>query len=89
MSEQSEERVADRRCEEPQGFGEGAWWGPAGLVGGALCTAVGAGAVVWFVLCGSDPDDDWAGYYLAAKILAVGLVVSGALLLDRFRARKR
>ncbi|MGW0710671.1 hypothetical protein ACWD4G_32735 [Streptomyces sp. NPDC002643] len=89
MSEQSEERAANERVEEPPGFDGGAWWGPTGLVGGALFTAIGAGAAVWLVLRGTDPDGAWAGYYVAAKILAVGLVVSGTLLVTRIRSRKR
>ncbi|WP_240528726.1 hypothetical protein [Streptomyces humi] len=45
----------------------------------------GAALLLWLVLRGGTADHDWARYYGAGKILAIGCVLVGTTLLTRRR----
>ncbi|MEU1669761.1 hypothetical protein ABZ547_40490 [Streptomyces sparsogenes] len=64
------------------------WWWGLGPVGGALLVVAGvlAGAWVFLELPGA-PGESATGYYGAARVVAIGLVVGGGALLGRGRAR--
>ncbi|MFD8911113.1 hypothetical protein [Streptomyces sp. NPDC059575] len=82
--------TADER-EKPYAEGEledSSWsWAGLGPVGGTLLTLSGAGLLLWGFLgrSGSSP----SLIYQAAKVVAVGLVITGTTLLARRRDPSR
>lgn len=65
----------------------GAWWAGMGPVGGFLLILAGVGLLLWALL-GRSTSSPWL-VYQAAKIAAVGLVVTGTTLLARRRTSPR
>ncbi|MBT2413330.1 hypothetical protein J7I94_22660 [Streptomyces sp. ISL-12] len=61
------------------------WWAGLRPVGGAAVLAVGAALLLWLVLSGKSFDEDWASYYGAGRVAAIGCVVAGVSLLTRRR----
>lgn len=77
--EQTDERVP---APEP-------WWAGLGTWGAVALMAFGGLAAVWvFFRLPGTPDNLATGYYQAAKIAAIGLVIAGTALLGRDRARE-
>ncbi|MGW5210338.1 hypothetical protein ACWEQO_03740 [Streptomyces sp. NPDC004051] len=71
-----------------QGNGLGAWWAGIGTWGAAALIAVGGLAAVWvFFRLPGTPEEPTPGYYQAARIGTIGLVIAGSALLGRRRAR--
>ncbi|WP_432091315.1 hypothetical protein [Streptomyces sp. NRRL F-5630] len=50
-----------------------------------VLVVIGAGLFVWLVLRGDSADEDWARYYGAGKVLAIGCVIAGTALVARRR----
>ncbi|MFE9727491.1 hypothetical protein ACFYQ5_28900 [Streptomyces sp. NPDC005794] len=63
------------------------WWADLGTWGAVALIALGGLAAAWafFRLPGA-PEEPVAGYYQAAKVVAIGLVIVGTSLLSRRRA---
>jgi hypothetical protein len=66
----------------------GPWWWGLGPLGGAVVAVIGVGVAVWhfFRLPGAS-DNVPNGYWQAARIIVIGLAVTGTTLLARRRAR--
>lgn len=69
-------------------YDAGPWWAGLGTWGAVGLIAFGVAAAAWlfFRLPGA-PETSATGYYMAAKVVAVGLVVVGGSVLGRLRAR--
>lgn len=82
MPDKSVERSDD------QGHGPGPWWADLGVWGAVALIVLGALAALWvsFRLPGT-PEEPATGYYGAARVIAIGLVIVGGGLLNRRRAR--
>ncbi|MEU6466016.1 hypothetical protein [Streptomyces sp. NPDC046976] len=82
--------MPDRDVErsDDQGQGPVPWWADLGVWGAVALIAFGGLAAVWvsFRLPGT-PEEPAAGYYGAARVVAIGLVIVGSGLLNRRRAR--
>ncbi|MET8468599.1 hypothetical protein ABZY90_33260 [Streptomyces sp. NPDC006422] len=64
------------------------WWADLGAWGAVALIAFGALAAAWVTLrLPGTPDNLASGYYGAAKVLAIGMVVAGTALLGRRRTR--
>ncbi|MFC4497656.1 hypothetical protein ACFPA8_26350 [Streptomyces ovatisporus] len=71
------------------------WWAGTGPWGAAGLVVIGGLAALWAFFgysSGADwlpfvPNDPAVGYYQAAKVAAIGLVILGSLLLHRRRTR--
>ncbi len=61
------------------------WWAGLRVAGGVVLAVIGAGLLVWLVLRGDSADEDWARYYGAGKVLAIGCVIAGTALVARRR----
>ncbi|MFF7205525.1 hypothetical protein [Streptomyces sp. NPDC008141] len=75
---------------EERGYGSGPWWadlGAWGAVGLVLFGVLSAGWV--FLRLPGTPENLATGYYQAAKVLAIGLVLAGSALLGRRRQGPR
>ncbi|MEV1026068.1 hypothetical protein [Streptomyces sp. NPDC050264] len=73
----------DQTDEHPQA----PWWWGIGPVGAALLIVIGIAWVLWEFL-GSGATGDAATGYQASKIVAIGLVLFGTAVLERFRNRR-
>ncbi|WP_244950462.1 hypothetical protein [Streptomyces griseofuscus] len=64
------------------------WWADLGVWGAVALIVLGALAALWvsFRLPGT-PEEPATGYYGAARVIAIGLVIVGGGLLNRRRAR--
>ena len=64
------------------------WWADLGTWGAVTLIVLGGLAALWvsFRLPGT-PEEPATGYYGAARVVAIGLVIVGAGLLNRRRAR--
>ncbi|MBJ6998722.1 hypothetical protein ACFYMX_04955 [Streptomyces griseofuscus] len=82
MPDKSVERSDD------QGHGPVPWWADLGVWGAVALIVLGALAALWvsFRLPGT-PEEPATGYYGAARVIAIGLVIVGGGLLNRRRAR--
>jgi hypothetical protein len=82
--------VTDKGVErsDERGYASGPWWADLGTWGAVALVVFGGLAAVWvsFRLPGT-PEALAAGYYGAAKIVAIGLVIVGSTLLTRLRSR--
>ncbi|MET9532379.1 hypothetical protein ABZY02_17680 [Streptomyces sp. NPDC006649] len=67
--------------------GGGPWWAGIGLMGGVILVVSGVGLLLLLVWAGSNAADDWALYYGAGKVVAIGCVIAGTTLLARRRER--
>ncbi|WP_030909744.1 hypothetical protein [Streptomyces sp. NRRL F-5126] len=73
---------------DERGYAAAPWWAELGAVGSAALIAFGALVAVWaFFRLPGTPENLAQGYYQAAKIAAIGLVMAGSALLGRRRAR--
>ncbi|OIK28429.1 hypothetical protein [Streptomyces malaysiense] len=84
--------MTDRGVEQSHDPGRGpvSWWADLGAWGAVALIVLGALAAVWvsFRLPGT-PQEPAAGYYGAARVVAIGLVIVGSTLVSRRRARSR
>ena len=73
---------------DDQGHGPVPWWADLGTWGAVTLIVLGGLAALWvsFRLPGT-PEEPATGYYGAARVVAIGLVIVGAGLLNRRRAR--
>lgn len=86
MTDKDVEPIGERT--EEQVHGTGPWWTGLGTWGAVMAMVAGGLAAAWlFLRLPGTPDNLAAGYYSAAKVVAVGLVVAGSTLLGRLRAR--
>ncbi|MEV7323451.1 hypothetical protein [Streptomyces sp. NPDC093970] len=75
----------NRRPEpEPAPSADAPWWAGIGLPGGVVLVVCGSALLLWLVVGGGAT---WSSRYGAAKVLAVGTVVTGTALLARRRER--
>ncbi|MEX2969928.1 hypothetical protein [Streptomyces sp. C184] len=82
--------MADKDVEQTdeQGYDPGPWWAGLGTWGAVALIVFGGLAAAWvsFRLPGT-PEELASGYYQAARVIAIGLVIAGGTLLSRRRAR--
>ncbi|MGW5866306.1 hypothetical protein ACWFRJ_29445 [Streptomyces sp. NPDC055239] len=84
-----EQTVTDKGVEQndERGYGPGPWWEDLGAWGAVGLIVFGGLAAVWvFFRLPGTPDEMAMGYYQAAKVVAIGLVIAGTALLGRRRA---
>lgn len=82
--------MADKDVEQTDewGHGPGPWWAGLGTRGAVGLIVFGALAAAWvFFRLPGTPEEPASGYYLAAKLITLGLVIAGGALLSRRRAR--
>ncbi|MEU5088502.1 hypothetical protein [Streptomyces sp. NPDC021356] len=73
---------------DERGHGPGPWWVGLGTWGAVALIVFGALAAVWVSLrLPGTPEELATGYYGAAKVVAIGLVIVGSALLGRRRAQ--
>ncbi|MFI7358269.1 hypothetical protein ACIBTP_30645 [Streptomyces avidinii] len=71
---------------DERGHGPGPWWADLGTWGAVGLIAFGVLAAAWvFLRLPGTPENLATGYYQAAKVLAIGLVLAGSSLLGRRR----
>ncbi|MEU1805479.1 hypothetical protein [Streptomyces sp. NPDC019937] len=73
----------DHSDEHPQA----PWWWGVGPIGAVLLIVTGIAWALWEFLGSGATDDPVAGYQ-ASKVVAIGLVLLGAAVLERFRSRR-
>ncbi|WP_328297842.1 hypothetical protein OG389_08455 [Streptomyces sp. NBC_00435] len=84
MTEKDVERTDER------GYDPGPWWAGLGTWGAVGLIVFGGLWAVWISLrLPGTPENPATGYYHAAKVLAVGLVLAGSSLLGRRRRGAR
>ncbi|MFY4722769.1 hypothetical protein [Streptomyces sp. LaBMicrA B280] len=82
--------MSDRGVErsDDEGHGPVPWWADLGVWGAVALIAFGGLAAVWVSLrLPGTPTELASGYYGAARVVAIGLVIVGSSLLNRWRAR--
>ncbi|QIY57223.1 hypothetical protein HEP86_25225 [Streptomyces sp. RPA4-5] len=82
--------MADKDVEQTdeRGYGPGPWWADLGTWGAVAAIVLGSLVAVWvFFRLPGTPEEPASGYYGAAKVIAIGLVVVGSTLLGRRRTR--
>ncbi|MER6386082.1 hypothetical protein [Streptomyces sp. NPDC001250] len=82
--------MADKDVEQTdeRGYDPGPWWAGLGTWGAVALIVFGGLAAVWvFFRLPGTPEEPASGYYQAARVIAIGLVVAGGTLLSRRRAR--
>ncbi|KAF4407160.1 MULTISPECIES: hypothetical protein [Streptomyces] len=74
---------------DERGTGPGLpWWAGLGTWGAVAVIGFGGLAAAWvFFRLPGTPEEPAAGYYQVAKVVAVGLVIVGSVLLGRRRSR--
>ncbi|MEW2298263.1 hypothetical protein ABZ719_37235 [Streptomyces sp. NPDC006743] len=81
MTDKGVERSDERHEVEP-------WWAGLGTWGAVALIVFGGLAIIWVSLrLPGTPEELATGYYGAAKVVAIGLVVAGGALLGRLRTR--
>ncbi|MEV0694021.1 hypothetical protein [Streptomyces sp. NPDC050388] len=74
--------------DDERGHDLGPWWAGIGTWGAVALIVIGGLAAAWvFFRLPGTPGESATGYYQAAKIVAIGLVIAGSALLGRRRAR--
>ncbi|MBQ0828755.1 hypothetical protein [Streptomyces tagetis] len=84
--------MADKGVEQDdeRGYGAGPWWGDLGTWGAVVLIGVGGLAAGWVFLRPFGSSEETAlGYYQAARVAAIGLVIVGSALLSRRRTAGR
>ncbi|MFF0065754.1 hypothetical protein ACFYRC_30245 [Streptomyces sp. NPDC005279] len=82
MTEKDAEHTGER------GYDTGPWWAELGTLGAVALIIFGGLAAAWvFLRLPGAPENRATGYYQAAKVVAIGLVIAGSALLGRRRAR--
>ncbi|MCZ0984547.1 hypothetical protein [Streptomyces diastatochromogenes] len=82
--------MADKDVEQTdeRGHDPGPWWAGFGTWGAVALIAFGGLAAAWvFFRLPGTPEELASGYYQAARVIALGLVIAGGTLLSRRRAR--
>ncbi|MER7915711.1 MULTISPECIES: hypothetical protein [unclassified Streptomyces] len=82
--------MTDRGVERSDGRGQGPgpWWAGLGTWGAVALIVFGGLGAVWISLrLPGTPQEPASGYYGAARVVAIGLVIAGSALLNRRRAR--
>ncbi|MGV9245425.1 hypothetical protein [Streptomyces sp. NPDC003710] len=82
--------MADKDVEQTgeRGYVPGPWWADLGTWGAVALIVFGGLAAAWvFFRLPGTPEEPAAGYYSAARVIAIGLVAVGCTLLGRRRAR--
>ncbi|MGY5134557.1 hypothetical protein ACWGJW_19480 [Streptomyces nigrescens] len=83
--------MADKDVEQTdeRGYLQGPWWADLGTWGAVALIVFGGLAAAWtfFRLPGTS-EEPAVGYYGAAKVIAIGLVIVGSALLGRRRTRQ-
>ncbi|MFD7441056.1 hypothetical protein [Streptomyces sp. NPDC059909] len=73
---------------DERGYDAGPWWAELGTLGAVALIVFGVLAAAWvFLRLPGTPENLATGYYGAAKVLAIGLVIAGSALLGRRRTR--
>ncbi|MEV6395452.1 hypothetical protein AB0M39_11840 [Streptomyces sp. NPDC051907] len=73
---------------DKRGWGPGPWWADLGTWGAVGLVVFGGLAAGWvFLRLPGVPENVATGYYQAAKVVAIGLVIVGSTVLGRCRAR--
>lgn len=73
---------------DERGYAPGPWWVDLGTWGAVALIVFGGLAAAWVFLWPPGTSEELAqGYYRAARVVAIGLVVAGCALLGRRRAR--
>ncbi|MFE7780770.1 hypothetical protein [Streptomyces nigrescens] len=83
--------MADKDVEQTDERGHlpGPWWADLGTWGAVALIVFGGLAAAWaFFRLPGTPDEPAVGYYWAAKVIAIGLVIVGSALLGRRRTRQ-
>ncbi|MEU6002531.1 hypothetical protein [Streptomyces sp. NPDC047197] len=73
----------DQSDEHPQA----PWWWGIGPIGAALLVVAGIAWALWGILGSGAPGGVVTGYQ-GSKVVAIGLVLLGAFVLERFRSRR-
>ncbi|PWI12395.1 hypothetical protein DIZ27_02175 [Streptomyces sp. NWU339] len=74
--------------DDERGHDLGPWWADIGTWGAVALIVIGGLAAAWvFFRLPGTPEEPATGYYQAAKIVAIGLVIVGSALLGRRSAR--
>ncbi|MFJ8858409.1 hypothetical protein ACIRD8_08215 [Streptomyces sp. NPDC102451] len=72
---------------DEQGYGPAPWWADLGAWGALVLIVVGGLGAAWvFFRLPGTLDELWTGYYQAAKVIAIGMVIAGTALMGRRRA---
>ncbi|MFD8390224.1 hypothetical protein ACFV2N_13710 [Streptomyces sp. NPDC059680] len=82
--------MADTDVEQggERGYDPGPWWAGLGTWGAVALIVFGGLAAAWvFFRLPGTPQEPASGYYPAAKVIAIGLVIVGCTLLGRRRTR--
>jgi hypothetical protein len=82
--------VTDKDVEQTdeRGYDTGPWWAELGTLGAVAMIIVGGLAAAWvFLRLPGTPENLATGYYQAAKVVTIGLMIAGSALLGRRRAR--
>ncbi|MGW1915777.1 hypothetical protein ACWCQS_34925 [Streptomyces sp. NPDC002076] len=82
--------MADKDVEQTdeRGYDPGPWWAGLGTWGALALIVFGGLAAAWvFFRLPGTPEESASGYYQAARVIAIGLVIAGGTLLSRRRAR--
>lgn len=66
---------------------EAPWWASLGPVGAVLLIVVGIGWGLWMFLGSGDTDVPVVGIQMG-KVIAIGLVILGVTVMERFRSRR-
>ncbi|MFD9476562.1 hypothetical protein [Streptomyces nojiriensis] len=89
---QEKKPLTDKDVEQTdsRGYGPGPWWAELGTWGAVGLITFGVVAAAWvFLRLPGTPENLATGYYQAAKLLAIGLVLTGSTLLGRTRRDAR
>lgn len=71
---------------DERGYVPGPWWADLGVWGAVALIVFGALAAAWvFLRLPGTPEELASGYYQAARVIAIGLVMVGCTLLGRRR----
>ncbi|PWI06351.1 hypothetical protein DIZ27_33905 [Streptomyces sp. NWU339] len=63
------------------------WWWGIGPVGAVILVIVGIAWTLWLFLGSSGAADNSTVGYGASKVISIGLVLGGTVVLERFRSR--
>ncbi|MFE7775368.1 hypothetical protein ACFU5O_16000 [Streptomyces sp. NPDC057445] len=78
----------DAEHSDERDYGTGPWWTELGTLGAVALIIFGGLAAAWvFLRLPGAPENLSTGYYQAAKVVAIGVVIAGSALLGRRRTR--
>ncbi|MFJ1897012.1 MULTISPECIES: hypothetical protein [unclassified Streptomyces] len=79
--------MANDEHDRSEAHPEAPWWWGIGPVGAVLLIVAGIAGTLW-VFVWSDAADDTTAGYQTSRVIAIGLVILGAAVLERFRSRR-